>query len=162
MSLESLQRWYARRDPREQRVLKLGALIVPVLVLLVGLLALQRAGSTLEHRVATKQKDLAWIRAVLPTVAAAGPGRSAEAGETLVGLVDRTIKESGLSTVVTGALPEGDKVLTVSFEKAPFSGLLAWAKRLAEQHGLRITAASIDDADEAGSVNASFTLSDGG
>ena len=162
MSLEGLRRWYATRDPREQRILRLGAFIAPALLLLVGLLALQRAGTALEHRVASKQKDLAWIRAVLPTVAAAGPGRTADPDATLVGIVDRTINESGLSNVVTGALPEGEKVLKVSFEKAPFNGLLAWVKRLAEQQGLRIKAASIDYADEAGSVNASFTLSDGG
>lgn len=162
MSLERLVRWYATRDPREQQILKLGAFVAPLLLLVVGLMFLQRAGAALEHRVATKQRDLAWIRAVVPTIAAAGPGRSADSEQTLVEIVDRSINESGLSTSVTGALPQGENVLKVSFEKAPFNSLLAWVKRLAEQQGLRIKAASIDAAGEPGAVNASFTVSDGG
>ncbi len=162
MSLEPLVRWYAAREPREQRVLRVGAVVAPLLLVLVGLTLLQRAGAALEHRVAAKQKDLAWIRAVVPTVAAAGPGRAADSEQTLVQIVDRSINESGLATVVTGALPEGEKTLKVQFEKAPFNNLLAWVKRLAEQQGLRIKAASIDAAGEPGTVNASFTVSDGG
>lgn len=162
MSFERLERWYATRDPREQRILKLGAVVVPCLLLLVGLAFLQRASSALEHRVAAKQRDLAWIRAVVPTIAAAGPGRSADPEATLVGIVDQSINESGLSTVVTGALPDGENALKVTFEQAPFNSLLAWVKRLAEHQGLRIKAANIDAAGEPGKVNASFTVSDGG
>ena len=162
MSLEPLLRWYASRDPREQRVLRWAAVAVPVLLVLVGLSLVQRVGLALENRVTTKQKDLAWIRAVAPTIAAAGPGRSANPDRTLVQVVDISITESGLATVVTGALPEGDKTLKVEFEKAPFNSLLAWVKRLAEQQGLRVKAATIDAAGEPGTVNASFTLSDGG
>ncbi|MEY4761393.1 MAG: hypothetical protein RLZZ200_1249 [Pseudomonadota bacterium] len=160
MKWDGLLRWYATRDPRDQRILKLGALVVPALAVLVGLTFLHRSGAALAQRVATKQQDLAWIRAVLPTVAAAGPGSVEETDESLVEVIDRTINESGLSKVVTGALPAGEDVLKVTFENAPFNNLLAWIKRLAEQQGLRIKSATIDATTEAGMVNASFDVSD--
>ena len=161
MILDPLLRWYATRDPREQRLLRGAAVVAPVLLVLVGLSMLHRAGVALEHRVATKQKDLAWITAVVPTVAAAGPGRGSDPAQTLVQIVDRSINESGLANVVTGALPDGDKTLKVEFENAPFNSLLAWVKRLAEQQGLRVKAATLDAVGEPGTVNASFTISEG-
>lgn len=155
---DAILHWYAARAPREQRILRWGAVVAPILLLFVIMLPLHRAATALEQRVATKQKDLAWMRAVVPTLAAAGPVKADESEQTVVEIVDHAINESGLSNVVTGALPAGEGRLKVQFEKAPFNGLLAWSKWLADQRGIRIDAATIEAAGEPGTVNATFTV----
>jgi general secretion pathway protein M len=156
---DRLTAWYATREPREQRVLLVGAAAAALLVVIALLLPLHRSASTLEKRIATKRADLAWMRAVAPTVIAAGPIQAANgAQESLVVLVDRTARESGLAQSLTGSQPSGDGGLRVQLEKAPFNSLVAWVARLSEQNGVRVESASVDAAGEPGVVNAGVVL----
>jgi type II secretory pathway component PulM len=155
---DALLRWYATRDPREQRILRWAAVLVPVLLLSAVLLALHRTGTGLEQRVLTKQRDLAWMQAVAPVLAAAGPAPAGEAQQSVVQSIDHAISESGLSRFVVGATPDGSGRVSVQFENAPFNGLLAWAQGIALRRGLRVEAARVEAAAERGAVNASFTV----
>jgi general secretion pathway protein M len=118
-----------------------------------------RKAVTLEKRIATKQIDLAWMQGVAPVLAAAGPAvANAGSQESLVVLVDRTARESGLAQALTGSQPSGDGGLRVQLEKAPFNSLVAWMARLSEQNGVRVESASVDGAGEPGLVNAGVVL----
>jgi len=159
MTFASLQSWYAGRAPREQRMLLLGGIAAAVLLLVLIIAPLHRSTTALEKRIATKQADLAWMRGVAPTIAAAGPVPAAAGQqESLVVLVDRTARESGLAQALTGSAPSGDGGLRVQLEKAQFNSLLAWFARLSEQNGIRVESASVDAAGEPGVVNAGVVL----
>jgi type II secretory pathway component PulM len=162
MNVSTVQNWYAGLAPREQRVVAIGAVAAFVLLLLAVVLPLHRKGVGLEQRIATKRADLAWMQAVAPTLMAAGPAPAAANNphESLVVLVDRTARESGLAQSLTGSQPSGDGGLRVQLEKAPFNSLVAWIARLAEQSGVRVESASVDAAGEPGLVNAGVVLRD--
>ena len=84
------------------------------------------------------------MRQMAPTLAAAGPGpAAAPTGESLVVLIDRSARESGLAQALTGSQPAANGAMTVRMENADFNLLIGWMSRLVAQHDLRVEAASI-------------------
>jgi type II secretory pathway component PulM len=152
--------WYSRQSERDQRVLRWGGIAVGIIVLVLVLLPLQRNLSQVRARVVQQQADLAWMRQMAPTLAAAGPGPAvaAPAGESLVVLIDRSARESGLAQALTGSQPAGNGGMTVRMESADFNLLIGWMSRLVAQHDLRVESASITGNGTAGVVNASVQL----
>lgn len=153
--------WYARQSERDQRVLRWGAIAGALIVLALVLLPLHRNLSQARARVAQQQADLAWMRQMAPTLAAAGPGPAASGspqGESLVVLIDRSARESGLAQALTGSQPAVNGSMTVRMESADFNLLIGWMSRLVAQHDLRVEAASITGNGTAGVVNASVQL----
>lgn len=151
--------WYARQSERDQRVLKWGGIAAGVIVFAAILLPLQRNLSQTRERVTQQQQDLAWMRQMAPTLAAAGPGpAAAPTGESLVVLIDRSARESGLAQALTGSQPAANGAMTVRMENADFNLLIGWMSRLVAQHDLRVEAASITGSGSPGVVNASVQL----
>ena len=98
MTRAELQLWFDSLAPRDQRILRVGSVVVAVLVLVVLFLPLQRMVSSAANRVEQKQADLAWMRSAVPSVIAAGPGPSSRAtAQSLVVLIDQSARESGLA-----------------------------------------------------------------
>ena len=160
MSLQPLFNWYGRLAGREQRVVAYGAIAAGILALLAVVLPLHSKLAATQKRVATKQGDLVWMQAVAPAVAAAGPLPATVAGpqESLVVMVDRTARESGLAQSLTGSQPSGDGGLRVQLEKAAFNSLVTWLARMDEQNGVQVESATVDAAGEPGTVNAAVVL----
>ncbi len=159
-AIDSLQTWYAGLAKREQRFVLGGAVAVAVLLLLAVGLPLQRQVSGLQQRIVRKQADLLWMQSVAPTLAAAGPAAVAGNGpqESLLVLIDRTARESGLGQALTGSQPSGDGGLRVTLEKADFNSVVSWTARLAEQQAVSVQTATIEAAAEPGTVNAGLVL----
>jgi type II secretory pathway component PulM len=78
--------------------------------------------------------------------------------ESLVVLVDRSARESGLAQSLKGSQPNGEGSLRVQFEKADFNAWVAWLGRLVSQHGLRVEAATAEATADPGVVNASVVV----
>ena len=153
--------WYSRQSERDRRVLLWGCIAAGFILLALILLPLQRNVSKARARVVQQQADLAWMRQVAPTLAAAGPGPAAAAtqpGESLVVLIDRSARESGLAQALTGSQPAGNGAMTVRMENADFNLLIGWMSRLVAQDDLRVESASITGNGTAGLVNAAVQL----
>ncbi len=161
--MDALTLWYAKRAPREQRILRIGAVAVVVIVLLWILLPLHRNLSQASEHLVQQQEDLKWMGSVGPTLAAAGPGqaRATASNESLVVTIDRTARESGLAKALTGSTPSGSGSMRVQFENADFNLLLGWLHRLTTQHGLMIEDATFTSNGGAGLVNASVLVRPG-
>ncbi len=154
-----MREWYAGLAERERRFVLLGAVGGAVLLLLGILLPLNRNIAQAELRVQRKQADLAFIQSAIPQLAGASPASGGASGnESLVVLVDRSARESGLGKSLTSSEPTGDRGLRIRLDHVPFDGLVAWLARLAQSHGVRVETAEIDAAGEPGVVNASLVL----
>lgn len=154
--------WYANLSAREQLMVRVGAAVVAVIVLLGLILPLNRNISQTRQRVTTKQADLAFIQSVTPQLAAAGPASgSAPGGASLVVLIDSSARESGLGKALSNSQPTGDGGLRIRLDRAAFDGMVAWLARLSQQHGVRIESAEIESAGEPGLVNAGLVLKTG-
>jgi type II secretory pathway component PulM len=161
LSLRSLSpEAIAALSPRERRVLLIGALAL-VAILIFGLLVpLDRSVAHAEQRLAKKRSDLSWMQSVAPQIALLPPAAAAN-GESLLVIVDRSARESGLASALSGSDPGGPGSLSVRLEKAPFDALVGWLARLAQQNGVTVDSAVIEKAGLPGLVNANIVLHTG-
>jgi len=148
---------YDTLAPREQKMLKFGAIALVAFLIFGVLLPLDSSVSKARTRIAKKQQDLVWMKGVAPFLAAQGPGRQNN-GESLIVIVDRSARESGLGNSLAGTDPSGAGAIQVRLEKAPFDAIIGWLSRLSQQNGIGVDGATIDGAGTPGIVNAAIVL----
>ena len=161
--MKQIRQWLDGLAPRERNLVYLAALVLGVaLVYFAVVLPVTTAARHREARIVQKQTDLAWMRQVAPQVmAAAAAGGGMAGGESLVVLVDRTARESGIVSSIRDQTPAGQTGLQLRLEGAPFDALMAWLASLQQQYGVRVDVAIIGAANAPGLVNANLTLAHG-
>ncbi len=156
--IANLRRRYAALQPREQRMVGIGAVAVGLLILVGAVvLPLQTAVSTALKRAETKRADLAWMRMNAPEIQAGRATVMLDSTEAPVVVVDRVGRESGLGSALRATQPSGNGV-RVQLEAAPFDALVTWIASLDQRYGLAIESITIDRADKPGVVNANITF----
>ncbi len=160
LSLRSLSpEAIAALSPRERRLLLIGA-IAAVAILIFGILIpLDRGVAHAQERLVKKRADLSWMQSVASQVAVL-PQSSAN-GESLLVIIDRSAREAGLASALSGSEPGSGGNLSVRLEKAPFDVLIGWLARLAQQNGVTVDSAIIEKSGTPGLVNANIVLHTG-
>jgi type II secretory pathway component PulM len=156
LSLET----FAALPARQQRLVVGGIAVAIVLLIVAVLLPLDHSVSSARQRLAKKRADLVWMQGVAPELATA-PAPPSDSGESLLVIIDRSARESGLASALTGSEPGTGGSLAVRLQKAPFDTLVAWLARLAQQNGIVVDSATIDSAGAPGLVNAAVVLRSG-
>lgn len=147
-----------RLSERDRRMVIIGAVAAVLILIVAVVLPLNSSVAKAQDRIARKQADLAWMQSAAPELASAGPAVARpQSQESLLITVDRTARESGLSKSLTSSEPSG-KGLRIRLEKAPFDIMVGWLARMADQNGVRVESASIDQTGDAGVVNAGLVL----
>jgi general secretion pathway protein M len=157
----ALKQKFMALKPRERVILLAGAaLIVIVAVYTLALSPLYRSIDARAEHLSRKQVDLSWMHSVASELQSAGaaPAPIAASGESLVVLVDRTARESGLAEALTGQTPTGNGGIRVRFENASYDTLVRWMGQQVQQHGVHIDQATLDRGEKPGLVNGSFVL----
>jgi type II secretory pathway component PulM len=157
LSLQSLPETLAALSPRERRMVIFGAVALIAILIFGLLIPLDRSVAHTQQRLAKKRADLSWMQTVAPQIAVLPPPSAAN-GESLLVIVDRSARESGLAGSLAGSEPGGPGNLSVRLEKAPFDALVAWLARLAQQNGVTVDSAIIEKTGAPGLVNASIVL----
>jgi general secretion pathway protein M len=147
----------AEMSGRERRVLAIGALAAALIFVFGVWVPLDRSVAQAHARLAQKRADLEWMRGVAPEIAAA-PAPPAAGGESLLVIVDRSARESGLGSSIAGSEPGAAGTLSIRLSKAPFDTVVAWLARLAQQNGIHVDSATLDTAGAPGLVNAALVL----
>ena len=149
--------WYRARNASEQRLLLMATVIVPLMVATLLLTTLYRNVAATTARLEKKQQDLGWLQANASQLGAAvtAPARG---NESLVTLIDRVARETGVAQALTGSQSSGNGGLRVRAEKAAFDALVAFLGALSTQHGVIIDSATIEGVGTAGVVNATLVL----
>src|SRR5256885_16618863 len=140
--------------PERQRRLALGGLALAAAILIFGvLIPLDRSVAHAHERLARKRADLSWMQGVAPELAASAPPPAAT-GESLLVIIDRSARESGLAGALAGSEPGGPGSLSVRLAKAPFDTLVGGLRRLARQNGVSVESATLEKTAKPGPVNA--------
>ena len=147
--------------PQRQQQLIIGGVVLAVVLFIIAVLVpLDHSVTSAQQRLAKKRADLAWMQGVAPELATA-PAPPSDSGESLLVIIDRSARESGLGGSLTGSEPGLGGSLSVRLQKAPFDTLVAWLARLAQQNGVVVDSATIDGAGAPGLVNAAVVLRSG-
>jgi type II secretory pathway component PulM len=161
LSLRSLSpEAIAALSPRERRMLLIGAAAVAAILIFGMLIPLDRSVAHAQQRLAKKRADLSWMQSVAPQIAVIPPAAAAN-GESLLVIVDRSARESGLASALSGSEPGATGTLSVRLEKAPFDALIGWLARLAQQNGVTVDSAVVEKTGVPGLVNANIVLHTG-
>src|SRR5271168_2536621 len=95
LSLDSL-------SERDRRTLKIGG-VVAALLLVYVIIQLDSSVSSAHKRILKKQTDLTWMRSVAPELVSSGGFRpQGGGGQSLLVIVDRSARESGLASALAG------------------------------------------------------------
>jgi general secretion pathway protein M len=149
----------ATLNERERRMVLFGGIGAAALLIFGVILPLNSSVHKTQERVGKKQADLVWMQAVGPELASAGPTVARPStNESLLVVVDRAARESGLGGSLTSSEPQGAGQLRVRLEKAPFDIMIGWLGRLADQNGISVETANVDSAGAPGIVTASIVL----
>ena len=156
--IERVWQYLERLEPRERRMVLFGAVAAVLLVIVATVLPLQRSVAAVEQRVERKRDDLQWLRSMAPQLAGLQRTAPPPLRESLVVLVDRTARESGLEKSLVGSQPSGDGGLNVRLDQTSFDTLIGWLSQLRERYGVRVDSATIDAGKGSGNVNATLVL----
>jgi len=161
--MKQIRQWLDGLAPRERNLVYAAAALLGIAVVYFAVvLPVTSAARHREARIVQKTSDLAWMQQVAPqVVAAAAVGGGVASDESLVVLVDRTARESGIGSSIRDQTPAGQNGLQLRLEGAPFDLLMAWLANLQQQHGVRVDGAIIGAANAPGLVNANLTLAHG-
>ena len=116
----------ARLSERDRRMLLVGSLAAVALLIFGILIPLDRSVSRERAKLTQKRADLAWMQSVAPELASSAPPPSAT-GESLLVIIDRSARESGLASAITGSEPGA----AGSLADPPGKGALRHAGRVA-------------------------------
>ncbi|GMV30580.1 MAG: hypothetical protein AMXMBFR59_27050 [Rhodanobacteraceae bacterium] len=158
-----MRAWWDSREPRERRVLLVGASATAVLLFWALVWhPLQRSRTELRQRVDVQRADLQQMRSDSARVAQLrGLGARAKVerqGKSLLALADATARGAQLANELRRVEPVGPKSVRVSLEGASFDAVADWLEGLARDFGVVATDFSADRAEGAGRVNARVTL----
>jgi general secretion pathway protein M len=160
--MQKLKDWYYGLNVRERTIILAGAVLVALAAIYILALApFYRSVATLTENVEQKQADLAWMRSVAGEVQALGasqPMIATPTNESLVVLVDRTAREAGLSSALTGQTPNGETGIRVRLEAAAFDMAMMWLANLELSHAVAIESATFDRTSTPGLVNINLVL----
>jgi type II secretory pathway component PulM len=149
---------YDTLSAREQQLVKYGGIAAIAILIFGVLLPLDSSVAKAKTRVSKKQADLVWMRGAAPVLATMGPAHQGGNGESLLVIVDRSARESGLGTALAGTEPSGPGGIQVRLEKASFDAMIGWLSRLSQQNGIGVDGATIDTSGAPGVVNAAIVL----
>jgi len=150
-------RAFANLSERDRRLLLFSAVAV-VLLLVFGLIVpLDHSVRRERARLLGKRNDLAWVQNAAMQLRDA-PQPPAASGESLLVIIDRSARESGLAGALAGSEPGAAGSLSIRLEKANFEKLVTWLARLSQQNGVLVDSATIDKAGAPGIVNAAIVL----
>ena len=160
-----LQDWLDGLAPRERLLVILAGtftLAAMIWLLMVQPLLLHKART--EDRLREQQLLLAELSQLAarggPQVRA--PAGGGTAGQSLVVLIDRTVRERGLAGFLRRNQPDGQDSIRLRLESVPFDQLVEWLADLQGRYGLAAISVTIDPASERGRVDTNLVLAQAG
>lgn len=158
-----MKEWFDTLEARERLFVMAGALFVAGAIFYYAIWSpLERGQATLTANVSALQRSLAELKPLRATLSNySGPQSVVTGGnQSLVVIVDTTLREHGLYTALQRSQPTRDNGIRVEFENASFDDLILWLGDLGNRYGLQVISGSfsIPAQDAQGQVNASLTL----
>lgn len=161
-----MRNWFDTLEVRERLFVMVGGFVVlcAVLYFLVWM-PLARGQATLSTNVNALERAIAELKTISASRDSSGNSQSVIAGvnQSLVVIVDTTLRERGLYNSLQRSQPTRDNGIRVEFENAAFDDLILWLGELGNRYDLQVISGSFSTSrqDAQGRVNASLTLERG-
>lgn len=155
--------WFYDLEKREQMSVLVAGVFVVFAILYFSIWApLDRGQKSLMSSVATWERSLAELRPLKVAVRSASTNRQpqAQAGQSLVVVVDRTLRERGLYAALQRSQPTNEDGIRVEFKDVSFDDMIRWLGDLSSRYGMQVQSGSfsVSTQNVPGRVNVSLTL----
>lgn len=87
-----------------------------------------------------------------------GGVNKSRSNQSLLALVDRTVRQGGLAKALKRVEPDGSDKVKVRLEKASFDAMVNWLESMQNQYGISVDTISVDAQENSGIVNVRVTL----
>jgi general secretion pathway protein M len=154
--------WFESLEARERLFVITAAVFLIFAILYLGLwMPLDRGQKTLSVSVDTWKTALAELRPLKVQLQGSRAGQTQTAGrnQSLVVIIDNTLRERGLYSALQRSQPTTGNGIRVEFENVAFDELVLWLGDLSTRYGLQVQSGSFSNPrDSKGRVNATLTL----
>jgi general secretion pathway protein M len=155
--------WFEALEPRERLMLSGGGIFVLLALFYFSIwMPLDRGQTTLSANVQMLRQSIAELKPLKAALATSGasPAQIEGINQSLVVIVDLTLREHGLYNALQRSQPTRDNGIRVEFENASFDDLILWLGSLGGRYGLQVVSGSFSVPAQGtkGWVNASVTL----
>ena len=155
--------WFYGLEKREQMSVLLASVFVAFAILYFSIwVPLDRGQQSLESSVATWERSLAELRPLKVAVRSASNSRqpAPQAGQSLVVIVDRTLRERNLYSALQRSQPTNQDGIRVEFKDVSFDDMIRWLGDLSSRYGMQVQSGSfsVSTQNVPGRVNVSLTL----
>lgn len=158
-----MRSWFESLEERERLfVIAAAALLVIAIFYLAVWMPLDRGQENLESSVENWRDSLAELRLLKGSLSTpdAGEARPADRNQSLVVIIDNTLRERGLYNSLQRSQPTATNGIRVEFENVAFDELVIWLGDLSSGYALQVQSATFSAAsrDNDGRVNSTLTL----
>lgn len=156
-----MKAWFESLQARERKFVILAVLAIAFSVVYFGIWRpLDRHHNQLESNVQMWKSAVAELRPLKSQLQNASSRAPAGQNESLVVVVDNTLRQRGLYSSLQRSQPVAQNGIRVEFENAAFDDLVLWLGDLGGSYGLHLQSGSFSQntAGTAGRVNATVTL----
>lgn len=158
-----MRSWFESLEERERLfVLAAAGLLVIAIFYLAVWMPLDRSQENLESSVENWRESLSELRVLKGSLTAqdTGEARRPDRNQSLVVVIDNTLRERGLYNSLQRSQPTATNGIRVEFENVAFDELVVWLGDLSSGYGLQVQSATFSAAsrDNDGRVNSTLTL----
>lgn len=152
--------WFDDLQARERLFVVAAVVVLGLAILYLGvLMPLDRGQKNLTLSVDTWKTALAEIRPLRSRLQNAGSGPTAGRNQSLVVIIDNTLRERGLYSALQRSQPTTGSGIRVEFQNVAFDDLVLWLGDLSSSYGLQVQSANFSNPrDSEGRVNSTLTL----
>ena len=155
-----MKSWYRQLSDSERwMVWGVGLAAGAMLFYLIVVAPLNNSNRELKEEIASKRSAVAWMAGAAVEIRTLGMGADKQRqkdSRTLIARVNAELRKKQI--IPTRIKPEGEKKLSVSLDKTPFTDLMERLDTLQRQYGISVSSASIQPHGGSGLVTAQLTL----
>ncbi len=157
-----MKEWFTGLESRERMMVVAGAVVLALLFFYAFIVS--PAVSAYQKRSADVQSQrdtLTWMQqaaAQINQLRGSGTQGNGLGGQSLLALVDRSARESGLGTALKRVKPDGALSVRVWFEGVAFDDLVLWLGGLESSYQVRVQLITLERLAQSGRVQAQLTL----
>jgi len=157
-----MKEWFESLNQRERYIVMGGGVLVSVILFWSLVLNPVYSGVTrMSQQVESKRDLVGWMQSAAAEIKAAGNvtgGGQLADNQSLVVVIARSARESGLEKALNQNQPIGEDGIRVRLERASFDTIASWLARLQAGNGLSLESANFERSTTPGMVNASIVL----
>jgi len=157
--MDSIKEWYSALDENEQKIVFVASMVIGILMLyLIIVDPIVTKVDELQNQVASKQKNVDWMKQQLPLILASKNQTSSVAASslTLSAIVNRTTGNYHLP--VSRRDSKSPYEMQIWFDNVNFDSFLSWVAEIQSRYGVTISNVNVRSRDRNGITSINVKL----